>query len=122
MMKNNTFYIPIKSTNLAHYFVKGCICPTSYIQNRNNDVQDFFKSYILLSNKVYTDNSNCSLEIVLDERDKGLKEISSSFYLLDNVVPLSRVKSIYFSDEQQKTNTTFNINTGAGFLSENLIN
>lgn len=122
MMKNNTFYIPIKSTNLAHYFVKGFICPTAYIENRNNDVQDFFKSYILLSNKIYTDSSNCSLEIILDEKDKGLKEISSSFYLLDNIVPLSRVKTIYFSDEQQKINTTFNINTGAGFLSESLIN
>lgn len=120
-MKNETFYIPIKSANLAHYFVKGCVCPSLYIQNRNDDLQSNFESYILLSTKKFTESTNCSLEVILDEDKESIKKISDNFYLLDNVIPISRIKNIVFNDEQQKTNTVFNINSGAAFLPESLI-
>lgn len=120
-MKNKTFYIPIKSANLAHYFVKGCVCPALYIQNRIDDIQSGFNSYILLSNKKFTENTNCSLEIVLDESIEIVKNISENFYLLDLVLPISRIKNIIFNDEQQKINTVFNITSGAGYLPLNLI-
>lgn len=121
IMKNETFYIPIKSANLAHYFVKGCVCPALYIQNRIDDIQSGFNSYILLSNKKFTENTNCSLEIVLDESIEIVKNISENFYLLDLVLPISRIKNIIFNDEQQKINTVFNITSGAGYLPLNLI-
>ncbi len=120
-MKNETFYIPIKSANLAHYFVKGCVCPSFYIQNRNDDIQSNFESYLLLSTKIFTENTNCSLEIVLDENIEIIKKISGNFYLLDSVLPISRIKKIIFNDEQQKINTVFNITSGASFLPLNLI-
>lgn len=120
-MKNETFYIPIKSANLAHYFVKGCICPSIYIKNRIDDIQSNFDSYLLLSTTKFTDNTNCSLEIVLNENDEIVKKIFDNFYLLDCVLPISRIKNIVFNDEQQKTNTVFNITAGASFLPLNLI-
>ncbi|MBK9355177.1 MAG: hypothetical protein IPN09_14790 [Bacteroidetes bacterium] len=120
-MKNETFYIPIKSANLAHYFVKGCICPSLYIQNRIDDIQSGFESYLLLSNKKFIENTSCSLEIVLDDNTEIVKKISANFYLLDSALPISRIKNIIFNDEQQKTNTVFNITSGAGFLPLNLI-
>lgn len=120
-MKNETFYIPIKSANLAHYFVKGCVCPSLYIQNRIDDIQCGFESYLLLSTIKFSDKTNCSLEIVLNENTEFVKKISDNFYLLDSVLPISRIKSIIFNDEQQKTNTVFDITSGASFLPLNLI-
>jgi hypothetical protein len=120
-MKNEIFYIPIKSANLAHYIVKGCICPSLYIQNRIDDMQSGFESYLLLSTKKFTENTTCSLEIVLNKNTEFVKKISDNFYLLDSVLPISRIKNIIFNDEQQKTNTVFNITSGAGFLPLNLI-
>jgi len=121
-MKNEIFYIPIKSANLAQYFVKGCICPSLYIKNKVDDIQNHFDSYILLSKTKFTEYTNCSLEIVLDLKTENTNKISENFYLLDSVLPISRIKSIIFSDEQQKTNTVFNITDGAAFLPLNLIN
>lgn len=121
-MKNETFYIPIKfSANLAQYFVKGCICPSIYYKNRIDDIQSSFDSYILLSNTKFTQNTNCSLEIVLDQNTEKITKISDNFYLLDSVLPISRIKSIIFNDELHKTNTVFDITSGAGFLPLNLI-
>ncbi len=120
-MKNEKFYIPIKSANLAHYFVKGCICPSLYIQNRVDDIQNNFESFILLSTTKFTENTNCSLEIVLDLKTENANKISENFYLIDSVLPISRIKNIIFNDEQQKINTVFNITSGAAFLPLNFI-
>lgn len=120
-MKNETFYIPIKSANLAHYFVKGCICPSLYIQNRVDDIQNNFDSFILLSTTKFTENTNCSLEIVLDLKNENANKLAENFYLLDSVLPISRIKTIFFADEQQKINTVFNITSGAAFLPLHLI-
>ena len=120
-MKNDTFYIPIKSANLAHYFVKGCICPSIYIQNRVDDIQNNFNSYVLLSTSKFTENTNCSIEIVLDFKTENIKKITENFYLFDSVLPISRIKAILFTDEPQKTNTVFNITSGAAFLPLDLI-
>lgn len=120
-MKNNTYYLPIKSANLAHYFAKGCVCPTKYIENRNEDIQNTFNNFLLLSNNKFTENTNCSLEIVLNDKEENVNKITNNFFLLDLPLPISRVKKILFKEEEQKTNTTFNITSGAAFLPNNLI-
>lgn len=120
-MKNNTYYLPIKSANLAHYFAKGCVCPTKYIENRNEDIQNTFINFLLLSNNKFTENTNCSLEIVLNDKEENVNKITDNFFLLDLPLPISRVKKILFKEEEQKTNTTFNITSGAAFLPNNLI-
>ena len=66
-MKN--YYVPIKSTSLAHYFSKACIFPTKYLSNRIEDIQTKFDEFILISNKKWISNNNCSLEIILTEEE-----------------------------------------------------
>jgi hypothetical protein len=119
-MKINTFYLPIKSINLAHYFVKGCICPSYYIQNRNEDLQNTFNTFILLSSAKFTDKTNCSLEVILNSEEVP-NQVSDYFYLLDSVLPISRIRRIYFDSEEQKVSTIFNVTSGAAFLPINLI-
>lgn len=107
--------------NLAHYLSSGIIAPANYIQNRNNDLQNRFENNLLLSHNKFTDETNCAVEIVLNENEEKPKKISDNFFLFNMPLPISRVKSIYFSDEKQKTSTLFNVKSGAAFVPDNLI-
>lgn len=120
-MNKTTYFLPIKSTNLAHYFAKGCVCPTKYIENRNEDIQNNFNNSLLLSSNKFFENTNCSLEIVLNNNEEKVNRISDNLFLLDKPLPISRVKKIIFKEQAQKINTVFNITSGAAFLPEKLI-
>lgn len=120
-MNNKTYFLPIKSENLAFYFAKGCICPTKYLQNRNTDIQNRFDNQILLSNSMFTNETNCSLEIILNEKTEKAIQISDSFFILEIPIPISRVKKIIFKEEQQKINTVYDIQKSTAFLPKNLI-
>ncbi len=120
-MNNKTYFLPIKSENLAFYFAKGCICPTKYLQNRNTDIQNRFDNQILLSNSMFTNETDCSLEIILNEETEKAVQISNSFFTLEMPLPISRIKKITFKNEEQKINTVYNIESGAAFLPINLI-
>lgn len=117
-MKTTTYYFPIKSANLAHYFAKGCICPTRYIENRSEDIQNKFNNQLLFSKERFTENTNCSLEIVLNNKEENVEMISENFYLFNTPLPISRIKKIIFQSKKQKVNTTFDITSGAAFLPE----
>ncbi|RZL57830.1 MAG: hypothetical protein EOO93_17120, partial [Pedobacter sp.] len=119
-MPYQTYYIPIKSVNLAHYFAKGYVCPTKYIQNRAEDLQDKFNNLLLLSNSKFTNETNCCLEVVLDVQEVALP-ISKNFFILDCPLPISRVKAVFFDDKKQASVTIFNITSGAAYLPSNLI-
>lgn len=120
-MMNTTYYLPIKSANLAHYFSKGCVCPTRYIENRIEDIQDKFNNQLLFSKERFTENTNCSLEIVLNNKEETVEEISKNFFLFNTPLPISRVKRIIFQNEKQKVNTIFDITSGAAFLPTELL-
>lgn len=98
-MNNKTYFLPIKSENLAFYFAKGCICPTKYLQNRNTDIQNRFDNQILLSNSMFTNETDCSLEIILNEETEKAVQISNSFFTLEMPLPISRIKKITFKNE-----------------------
>lgn len=107
--------------NLAHYLSSGIIAPSIYIENKNNDIQDKFKNYLLLSSSKYTSETNCAIEIILISPDELPKKISENFYLFDMPLPISRIKAIYFSSEEQKINTEFNITSGSAFIPQNML-
>lgn len=107
--------------NLAHYLSSGIIAPSNYIENRNQDLQNRFNNNILLSTSKFTTESNCSLEIVFDEKEEIPKKISDNFFLFDMPIPISRIKAIYFTDNEQKTNTVFNITSGAAFIPNRIV-
>lgn len=120
-MSKETFYLPIKSVNLPHYFVKGIICPVKYIQNRNIDLQNRFENQLLFSSQKFTSETNCSLEIVLNETSESPTSISKNLYIYPKPLPISRVKKVIFQDEKQKLNTQFSVNSGGAFLPDNLL-
>lgn len=118
---SNSFYIPTHSMNLAHYLGSGIIVPSIYIENKNADIQDRFKNHLLLSSSKFTKDTNCAIEIVLNDNEKAPKKISEHFYLFDMPLPISRIKNIYFTNEEQKVNTNFDITTGSAFIPEGLL-
>ncbi len=118
---SNTFYIPIQSMNLAHYLGRGIIAPSIYIENKNPDIQDRFKNYLLLSSFKFTKDTNCAIEIVFNKNEEVPKKISKHFYLFDMPLPISRIKNIYFTNDEQKVSTKFNITSGSAFIPEGLL-
>jgi hypothetical protein len=107
--------------NLAHYLGSGIIAPSIYIENKNPDIQDRFKNYLLLSSFKFTRDTNCAIEIVFNTNEEAPKKISEHFYLFDMPLPISRIKNIYFSNDEQKVSTKFNITSGSAFIPENLL-
>lgn len=121
-MKSDTYFIPINSNSLAHYFSRAIILPAKYFSNKVNDIQDKFKDSILLSNKKWVDNTDCSIEVILTEDEtRSLRQVSESFFCYYSPIPISRVKMIYFLDKEQSRTTAWNINNGAAFIPEFLI-
>jgi hypothetical protein len=116
-----TYFLPIKSMNLAHYLSSGIIAPANYIENRNQDLQNKFNNNLLLSSSKFTTESNCSIEIAFDEKEEMPKKISDNFFLFDMPIPISRIKGIYFAEKEQKTNTVFNITSGAAFIPDTIL-
>lgn len=107
--------------NLTHYIGSGIIVPSIYIENKNADIQDKFKNYLLLSSSKFTKETNCAIEIVLNNDEEAPKKISEHFYLFDMPLPISRIKNIYFTNEEQKVNTNFNITSGSAFIPDGLL-
>ena len=117
-----SFYIPINSGSLAHYFSKAIILPAKYFTNKPEDIQNRFADSLLLSESKWVGNCDCSIEIVLtDSEAKELAKVSDRFYLYNTPIPISRVKSVVFLDAKQKETTIWNINSGAAFVPDGLV-
>ena len=118
---SNSFFIPIDSINLPHYLGSGIIAPSIYIENKNADIQDGFRNYLLLSSSKFTRDTNCAIEIVLNLEEEAPKKISENFYLFDMPLPISRIKRIYFTNEEKKISSNFDITSGTAFIPEGLL-
>lgn len=117
-----SFYIPINSGSLAHYFSKAIILPSKYFTNKPEDIQNRFADSLLLSESKWVGNCDCSIEIVLtDAEAKELAKVSDRFYLYNTPIPISRVKSVVFLDAKQKETTIWNINSGAAFVPDGIV-
>ncbi|MCD8177675.1 MAG: hypothetical protein LUE98_09685 [Tannerellaceae bacterium] len=114
-----TYFMHIDSINLVHYFSGGCLKPARYIVNRNEDVQSRLPEFLIFSDKRYAKGMDCSLEIVLTQEDLILTGIESVF-LYDKPLPITRIKNIYFQEENTRDKTRTIINMGSGFLPDSL--
>lgn len=122
MIKSKSFFIPINSNSLAHYFGRGLILPSKYFSNKLNDIQDRFKDSILLCKEKWVTNTDCSVEIILtDDEAETLVGLSENFFKYCSPIPISRVRCIYFLNQEQSRTTLWNINNGAAFIPEKLI-
>ncbi|MDQ7046617.1 MAG: hypothetical protein Q9M39_03005 [Sulfurovum sp.] len=122
-MKNNIFYLSINSTSLAHYISKALILPSRFYKNRPSDIQTLPNDYLILSKIKFINNSNCSIELVLNDIElNAIKETENeNIFLYKSPLPISRIIKIYFKDEQQKLITVDNIQQGIGFIPDSLI-
>jgi len=115
------FFFPFKPENLGLYFNTAIICPTNYIKKRSPDIQNSYENHLLFSNKVWTENENCSLEIVLTEEEKeDLIKLNENFFIFPKPLPISRVKRIYFNSNEQRKVSVGMANTNA-FVPEKLV-
>jgi hypothetical protein len=118
----NSFFIPINSGSLAHYFSKAIILPAKYFTNKPDDIQNRFADSLLLSESKWVRNYDCSIEVVLtDTEAKELSKVSDHFFLYNTPIPISRIKSVCFLDAKQKETTIWNINNGAAFIPESIV-
>lgn len=116
-----TYYLPINSTSLAHYFVSACVKPAKYFENKPQDIQDRFRNVLLLSSKLGTNDTDCCIELVLTkDEERTLSHCVKEFYLFPTPLPISRVKAIYFRDPRQLEQTLSNINMSAAFIPQSL--
>ena len=118
-----TFYFPIQSTSLAHYFGSAIIKPARYFNNKPSDIQDRFESFLLFTNKFGTKETDCCLEIVLtDDEIKDLINVNDGWFLFDEKpLPISRIKRIIFSDKEKRNITISNIRMSTAYVPETLV-
>jgi len=117
-----SFYIPINSGSLAHYFNRAIILPAKYFSNKPDDIQSTYSDTILLSASKWVKNSDCTLEIILTDLEQDqLIPASDNFFYCNMPIPISRVKSVCFLDAKQKETTIWNINNGAAFIPESIV-
>lgn len=117
-----TYYFPIKSECLAHYFGCACLKPSKYFTNKPQDIQNSFENFLLITTSKGCIECNCCLEIVLtDEEEVKLISVGKTWYLFESSLPITRVKKIYFTEEQQKDKTLTNIRMGTAFVPESIV-
>lgn len=120
----NKFYLHINSVNLPHYFGCACIKPSKYFTSRSEDFQSSFSDYLLLSNAKLSNNSDCSIELVLtkDEVNNLISaESNDDFFFSPAPLPISRVSSVYFETEELKDKISTLINLSTAFIPKSIL-
>lgn len=119
MKKQAIFYIHINSDTLADYLLRGVFCPSRFLNNKNRDIQNLYDSFLLLSDKKWNAESDCSIEIILVEDDIAkLIQLQNHYFVFADCLPISRLKKIHFADKRKAKNVIWNINQGAAFVPE----
>jgi len=119
------YYIPIDSINLPTIYGNACIIPKKHLSTTNEDAQNIQPSYLLLTTKMGTDKSDCAIEIVLsDEEIEMLIPIpnNNDISLFSKPLPISRIKSITFNDNEKKERVIAIINLSTAFINNNIVN
>lgn len=116
------YYLPISSTSLAHYFGCACIKPSKYFKNKQEDLQDKFNDFLLVTTHLGTQQTDCCLELVFTEQEiADLIDIKDGFYLYEKPLPITRIKKIFFISKERKEQTIANINMSTAFVPDKLI-
>ena len=118
-----TFYFPIQSTSLAHYFGAAIIKPAKYFTNKPHDIQDEYNEFLLFTTSVGTTETDCCLEIALaDDEENGLINVNGGWFLYDvNPLPISRIVKILFSDPEKRDKRITDIRISTAYVPERLV-
>lgn len=116
------YYFPISSASLAHYFGCACIKPSKYFYNKQEDLQDRFNEFLLITTHFGTEQTDCCLELVITKQEtEDLIDIKNGWFLFEKPLPITRVKKIYFSSKERKEHTITNIVMSTAFVPNDLI-
>lgn len=123
MKMENIYYLPIKTSSLAHYFGSACIKAAKYFDNKLPDLQDKYEDAILLTNKRGCSETDCCLELVLTDNEvKELVDVKGGWFLFDaKPLPITRVKKIYFSDNEKMANTITDIAMSTAYVPKQMV-
>lgn len=117
-----TYYLPISSASLAHYFGAGYIAPSIYFPNKPNNIQDKARNKLILVEHLGVKDSDCCIEIIITEGEKkDLQKVQDKVFLYAKPLPISRVKSVIFSNAKQKDLTVTNIELSTAFIPNQII-
>jgi transcriptional regulator with XRE-family HTH domain len=89
-------YANIESENLFSYFKQSAIMPGRYFIRDFPSEQEIFRYHVLVSEHKWINYSDVSIE--LDIADYKLIPLERGLYLIDGIIPLSRVRNIWFRD------------------------
>lgn len=116
------YYLPISSTSLAHYFSCACIKPSRFFYNKQEDLQDRFNEFLLITTHFGTNQTDCCLELIFTKEEvKDLIDIKNGFYLYEKPLPVTRIRKIYFISKERKRQTITNINMSTAFVPNELV-
>lgn len=115
------YFVPINSNNLGEYFSRGLLIPAKYIGEYSKDVQSLSDENLVLSKKPFSDDSDCSLEIVLKDIEVSKLSVKSEdINIYSFPLPISRVKRVLFYSKENMERTLGLARTSA-FIPERLI-
>ena len=90
--------------------------------NKPQDIQNSFENFLLITTSKGCIECNCCLEIVLtNEEETELISAGGTWYLFGSSLPITRVKKIHFTEEQQKNRTLTNIRMGTAFVPDSIV-
>lgn len=116
------YYFPINSVTLADYLGCACIKPTKYFEKRQGDLQDKFPESLVLTTNFGSRETDCCLELCLTGNEKKrLQPIGKGWFLCETPLPITRIKKILFSSEEQRNQTIENIRMSTAFVPNELI-
>lgn len=121
---NKTLFLPILATSLAHYLSNAIVMPVKYIKgDRNSDAQIRFPNSLLLTEGTLIEGeSDCAFELVLtDEEISQLENLAEGIYSYNDILPVSRIKKIIFTDEKQAKNNINLVSLSTAFVPKALV-
>ncbi|MDT3404288.1 hypothetical protein [Mucilaginibacter terrae] len=123
-MEKSSYFIPTNSTILPVYFGSGIIMPSGHYKGFSDSFQNISNGAIVISEDRWLPGSNCSLEVILTSQEIQklipAKECNG-LYILAAALPISRIKHIFFSENEQMDNTIWNIDSGTAFIPRNIV-
>jgi len=107
---DTSYFLQIKYKNLLNYFNAGCIYPLALEQseiykneNRERDTLNLSEGHIIMGLGPIEDfeSSDALVELIINEDE--IKEMpEANHYFSSEPIPISRVRRIYFKDDQAK--------------------
>ena len=120
---NRILYLPIAATSLAHYISHAAIKPAAFLQNKPKDIQDMKPEYLLLTTLQGCTEAECVIEIeLLEEETRRMTRVGNDWFLYRGIIPVTRIRSISFTDKEKRDNTIANIEMSTAFIPATRIN